>query len=38
MFPLPDELVSIFEDIGFGAVRYDIMTNGISVAHVGVKL
>ena len=38
MFPLPDELVSIFEGIGFGKVRYDTMTNGISVAHVGVKL
>jgi demethylmenaquinone methyltransferase / 2-methoxy-6-polyprenyl-1,4-benzoquinol methylase len=38
MFPLPDELVSIFEDIGFGKVRYDILTNGISVVHVGVKL
>lgn len=38
MFPLPDELVSIFEGIGFGKVRYDSMTNGISVAHMGVKL
>jgi demethylmenaquinone methyltransferase/2-methoxy-6-polyprenyl-1,4-benzoquinol methylase len=38
MFPLPDELVSIFKDIGFGKVHYDTMTNGISVAHVGVKL
>lgn len=37
MFPLPDELVSIFEGIGFEQVRYDTMTNGIAVAHVGVK-
>ena len=38
MFPLPDELVSIFEEIGFGQVRYCSMTNGIAVAHVGVKV
>ena len=38
MFPLPDELTGIFEEIGFEKVRYRSMTNGISVAHVGVKL
>ncbi len=37
MFPLPDELVSIFEEIGFEKVRYRSMTNGIAVAHVGIK-
>lgn len=38
MFPLPDELVSIFEETGFDHVRYRSMTNGIAVAHVGVKM
>jgi demethylmenaquinone methyltransferase/2-methoxy-6-polyprenyl-1,4-benzoquinol methylase len=37
MFPLPDELAAIFEEIGFEKVRYRVMTNGIAVAHVGVK-
>ena len=37
MFPLPDELSAIFEGIGFEKVQYLSMTNGISVAHVGVK-
>jgi len=37
MFPLPDELAAIFEDMGFTRVRYRVMTNGIAVAHVGVK-
>ena len=37
MFPLPDELSAIFEEIGFERVRYRSMTNGIAVAHVGVK-
>jgi demethylmenaquinone methyltransferase/2-methoxy-6-polyprenyl-1,4-benzoquinol methylase len=37
MFPLPDELSAILEEIGFQRVHYRIMTNGISVAHVGVK-
>jgi ubiquinone/menaquinone biosynthesis C-methylase UbiE len=30
-------LTSIFEDIGFEKVRYRSMTNGIAVAHVGIK-
>jgi demethylmenaquinone methyltransferase / 2-methoxy-6-polyprenyl-1,4-benzoquinol methylase len=38
MFPLPDELTDILKDVGFGAVRYRVMTNGIAVAHVGVKV
>jgi demethylmenaquinone methyltransferase/2-methoxy-6-polyprenyl-1,4-benzoquinol methylase len=37
MFPLPDELTSILEGIGFEKVHYRCMTNGIAVAHVGTK-
>jgi ubiquinone/menaquinone biosynthesis C-methylase UbiE len=37
MFPLPDELVAMLEGIGFAQVRYRPMTNGIAVAHVGIK-
>ncbi len=37
MFPLPDELSVLLEGSGFGQVRYRTMTNGIAVAHVGVK-
>lgn len=37
MFPLPDELSSILEEIGFAKVRHHAMTNGIAVAHVGIK-
>ena len=37
MFPLPDELAAMLADIGFERVRYRAMTNGIAVAHVGVK-
>ena len=37
MFPLPDELSDIFAKIGFEKLRYRSMTNGISVAHVGIK-
>ena len=38
MFPLPDELSAILSGVGFGRVRYKAMTNGIAVAHVGVKI
>lgn len=38
MFPLPDELSGILENIGFSRVTYQSMTNGIAVAHVGVKI
>lgn len=38
MFPLPDELSAILKRIGFGRIRCRSMTNGIAVAHVGVKL
>lgn len=37
MFPLPEELSAIFEHLGFREVRYRSMTNGIAVAHVGIK-
>jgi len=37
MFPLPDELSATLEQIGFEHVRYKSMTNGIAVAHVGVR-
>ena len=37
MFPLPDELAAILESIGFRKVSYQRMTNGIAVAHVGIK-
>lgn len=37
MFPLPDELAAVLEETGLHDVRWKAMTNGISVAHVGVK-
>lgn len=37
MFPLPDELSHMLAGIGFGHVTYRSFTNGIAVAHVGVK-
>ncbi|NNG00063.1 MAG: class I SAM-dependent methyltransferase [Desulfobacteraceae bacterium] len=37
MFPLPDELSLILNDIGFIDVSHTSMTNGIAVAHVGTK-
>ncbi len=37
MFPLPDELCAMLAETGFGQVRYRAMTNGIAVAHVGIK-
>ena len=37
MFPLPDELAGILEEIGLRQVSYHPMTNGIAVAHTGVK-
>jgi demethylmenaquinone methyltransferase/2-methoxy-6-polyprenyl-1,4-benzoquinol methylase len=37
MFPLPDELTAMLQGIGFNSVRYRAMTNGIAVAHLGVK-
>jgi demethylmenaquinone methyltransferase/2-methoxy-6-polyprenyl-1,4-benzoquinol methylase len=37
MFPLPDELATMLEEIGLKNVHWKAMTNGICVAHVGVK-
>jgi demethylmenaquinone methyltransferase / 2-methoxy-6-polyprenyl-1,4-benzoquinol methylase len=37
MFPLPDELAVMLTGLGLRDVRWKAMTNGISVAHVGVK-
>lgn len=37
MFPLPEELSSMLRQIGFNQLRFRTMTNGIAVAHVGVK-
>lgn len=36
-FPLPDEVTATLERIGFAHVTYRRLTNGISVAHIGVK-
>lgn len=38
MFPLPYELSAMIEDIGFEQVTYRSLTNGIAVAHTGVKI
>ncbi len=37
MFPLPDELAEMLTGIGFEQVTYKYFTNGIAVAHVGIK-
>ncbi len=37
LFPDPDELKSILENIGFSQVTYRRFTNGIAVAHLGIK-
>ena len=37
MFPLPGELSALLGRIGFQRVNYRVFTNGIAVAHVGVK-
>jgi len=36
-FPLPEELSATLERIGFAHVRYQRLTNGISVVHIGLK-
>lgn len=36
-FPMPDELSTMLENIGFNNVQYRRQTNGISVVHVGIK-
>jgi len=37
LFPLPDELSSILENIGFSDVHYQRLTNGIAVVHTGIR-
>jgi demethylmenaquinone methyltransferase/2-methoxy-6-polyprenyl-1,4-benzoquinol methylase len=37
LFPLPDELSETLENIGFTAIRYKRLTNGIAVVHIGRK-
>lgn len=37
LFLLPDELADIFREIGLTDVKYEYLTNGIAVAHTGVK-
>jgi demethylmenaquinone methyltransferase/2-methoxy-6-polyprenyl-1,4-benzoquinol methylase len=37
LFPSPDELKTILQNIGFSQVAYRRFTNGIAVAHLGVK-
>ncbi|MFZ7125288.1 MAG: class I SAM-dependent methyltransferase [Desulfobacterales bacterium] len=37
LFHLPEEISEILEEVGFRTVRYRRMTNGIAVAHLGVK-
>ena len=37
MFPMPDELAALLEEIGFSQVSYKRLTNGIAVIHVAVK-
>ena len=37
MFATPDELKALLEDIGFEAVSYKRLTNGIAVIHLGRK-
>lgn len=37
MFPMPDELAKVLEEIGFEKVTYTHLTNGIAVIHRGYK-
>jgi len=37
LFPLPDELAGMLENIGFSNVTYRRMTNGIAVVHLAKK-
>ena len=36
-FPLPDELATLLREVGFEQVSFRRFTNGIAVAHLGVK-
>jgi demethylmenaquinone methyltransferase/2-methoxy-6-polyprenyl-1,4-benzoquinol methylase len=37
LFPLPDELSAMLQDIGFSNITYKRLTNGIAVVHRGEK-
>jgi demethylmenaquinone methyltransferase / 2-methoxy-6-polyprenyl-1,4-benzoquinol methylase len=37
MFPLPEELAQRLREIGCNKVVYRYLTNGIAVAHLGIK-
>ncbi len=37
MFPMPDELAALLEEIGFSRISYKRLTNGIAVIHIAVK-
>jgi len=37
-FPLPDELSALLRNLGFTRVSYRRLTNGIAVAHIGIKM
>jgi demethylmenaquinone methyltransferase/2-methoxy-6-polyprenyl-1,4-benzoquinol methylase len=37
LFPKPDKLCDMLENIGFSNVRYCLLTNGIAAIHIGVK-
>jgi demethylmenaquinone methyltransferase/2-methoxy-6-polyprenyl-1,4-benzoquinol methylase len=37
MFPLPDELAKLLENIGFSQVSYRSLTNGIAIIHLAIK-
>jgi demethylmenaquinone methyltransferase / 2-methoxy-6-polyprenyl-1,4-benzoquinol methylase len=37
MFPLPHELSAMLQKIGFRGIKHQSFTNGIAVAHTGIK-
>lgn len=37
LFPLPEQLTAILEEIGFSSVTYQALTQGIAVIHNGIK-
>ena len=38
LFPLPEDISSLLEKIGFSLVTYHKLTNGVAVIHLGVKI
>jgi demethylmenaquinone methyltransferase/2-methoxy-6-polyprenyl-1,4-benzoquinol methylase len=38
MFPSPEALTNLLEEIGFSQVTYHKLTNGVAVIHLGVKI